>query len=136
MSLVIDSYFWQTPWMWPEGSVFYFNAILGKSVEWGVRISLIYQHDHHRRTLMIIFLSVNQVSPFHTYFTVFIPKLLVASLPLSIFALIVDERTRMYIAPIIIFVAGFSLLGHKEWRFIVYVVPVFNLCAAVGWGWM
>ncbi|CAG8476707.1 7760_t:CDS:2, partial [Paraglomus occultum] len=110
-SLVIDSYFWQRPWMWPEGSVFYFNAILGKSVEWGV-------------------------SPFHTYFTVFIPKLLVASLPLSIFALIVDERTRLYISPIIIFVAGFSLLGHKEWRFIVYVVPVFNLCAAIGWSWI
>ncbi|KAG9292358.1 hypothetical protein G9A89_015228 [Geosiphon pyriformis] len=36
ISLVIDSYFWQKICMWPEGHVFYFNAILGKSVEWGV----------------------------------------------------------------------------------------------------
>ncbi len=36
LSLLVDSYFWQKEWMWPEGHVYFFNIILGKSVEWGV----------------------------------------------------------------------------------------------------
>ncbi|CAG8518960.1 9315_t:CDS:2 [Ambispora leptoticha] len=111
ISLIIDSYFWQKNWMWPEGYVFYFNAILGKSVEWGVL-------------------------PFHTYFTSFLPRLLLTSLPLSIYAAFVDRRARMFLSPIFLYILIFSFLGHKEWRFIVYVVPIFNLCAAVGWIWI
>ncbi|CAB4380417.1 unnamed protein product [Rhizophagus irregularis] len=81
LSLSVDSYFWQERWMWPEGYVYYFNIVLGKSSEWGVL-------------------------PFHAYFTSFLPRLLLISLPLS------------------------------EWRFIVYVVPIFNMCAAIGWIWV
>ncbi|CAG8528951.1 15752_t:CDS:2, partial [Dentiscutata heterogama] len=108
ISCLIDSYFWQTRLMWPEGYVFYFNAILGKSVEWGVL-------------------------PFNTYFTVFLPRLLLMSLPLCIFSVFSDFRTRRLLTPMLAFIGGFSFLGHKEWRFIIYVVPIFNLCAAIGW---
>ena len=28
------------------------------------------------------------------------------------------------------------MLGHKEWRFIVYVVPLWNVAGAKGCAWM
>jgi len=45
----VDSWFWQQL-MWAEGAVFWFNAVEGKSVAWGV-------------------------SPWHTYFTSLLPKI-------------------------------------------------------------
>ncbi|PKY45966.1 Dol-P-Man:Man(7)GlcNAc(2)-PP-Dol alpha-1,6-mannosyltransferase [Rhizophagus irregularis] len=111
LSLSVDSYFWQERWMWPEGYVYYFNIVLGKSSEWGVL-------------------------PFHAYFTSFLPRLLLISLPLSVFSAFVDKRTLKFLLLMLFFVTGFSFLGHKEWRFIVYVVPIFNMCAAIGWIWV
>ncbi|GBC07104.1 hypothetical protein RclHR1_07250006 [Rhizophagus clarus] len=110
LSLSVDSYFWQE-WMWPEGHVYYFNIVLGKSGEWGIL-------------------------PFHAYFTSFLPRLLLISLPLSVFSAFVDKRTHRFLLLMLFFVTGFSFLGHKEWRFIVYVVPIFNMCAAIGWIWV
>ncbi|CAG8475097.1 8079_t:CDS:2 [Diversispora eburnea] len=95
ISIIIDSYFWNEKIMWPEGFVFYFNAILGKSIEWGV-----------------------------------------ISGPLSILSMFVDARTRRFLLPAISLIIGLSFIGHKEWRFIVYTVPIFNICAAIGWVWI
>jgi alpha-1,6-mannosyltransferase len=50
LSVPIDSYFWQRP-MWPELAGFYYNAVQGKSSDWGV-------------------------SPWHYYFTSALPRLL------------------------------------------------------------
>ncbi|CAJ0897142.1 4900_t:CDS:2, partial [Entrophospora sp. SA101] len=81
LTLIIDSYFWQT-FMWPEFFAFHFNVILGKSVDWGV-------------------------SPFHIYFTSFLPRLLLLSLPLSILSIFVDQRTHEFFLPMIIFVYNY-----------------------------
>ncbi|KAG6835580.1 hypothetical protein H0H93_016814 [Arthromyces matolae] len=55
-----------------------------------------------------------------------------SSLPLSLVGIVADSRTRSIILPYAFFVALLSFLGHKEWRFIIYIVPAFNIAAAVG----
>jgi alpha-1,6-mannosyltransferase len=43
-----------------------------------------------------------------------------------------DARIRSLVWPAIGFVFLMSFLGHKEWRFVVYVVPILNIAAAHG----
>ncbi|PPQ92580.1 hypothetical protein CVT25_007272 [Psilocybe cyanescens] len=111
MTLVVDSFFWDSYPLWPEFSGIYFNVIKGKSSEWGT-------------------------SPPLTYITSYLPKLLLGSLPLSIIGFTIDHRIRTLLIPSLAFIGLISNLGHKEWRFIVYVVPVFNIAAARGSKWM
>ena len=133
MSILVDSYFWQQWPIWPEFTGLYFNVVQGKSSEWGVRHDsftshLKYEIDAYTRV---------QVSPWHTYIASYLPKLLLASLPLSFIGLITDQRRIIALLfPPACFVALISNLGHKEWRFVVYVVPFFNVAAARGARWM
>jgi len=105
-SIVIDSYFWQRA-VYPELEVFHFNVFLNKSSEWGV-------------------------SPPHWYFSVALPKALLGSMPLAAMGLFIDRRLRRLALPMLLFVAIYSYLPHKELRFIFYVLPVLNLCAGSG----
>ena len=104
----MDSVFWETG-MWAEGVVFWYNAILGKSVNWGV-------------------------SPFHWYFTRAIPKALMFALFFIPFAFdkINYKRAIRLLLPILCFVIIYSKLPHKELRFIFYALPILNLVAAMG----
>ncbi|KAJ7592689.1 glycosyltransferase family 22 protein [Mycena floridula] len=111
LSMAVDSYFWQKPFLWPEFQSIYFNVYQGKSSDWGVE-------------------------PFHVYFTSHLPKLLLVALPLSAIGFLSDGRIRRLLIPCMAFVGFLSYLGHKEWRFIVYVVPLFNIAAARGALWM
>jgi alpha-1,6-mannosyltransferase len=43
-----------------------------------------------------------------------------------------NARIRSVVQPAIGFVFLISFLGHKEWRFVVYVVPMLNVAAAHG----
>ena len=108
LSTGIDSFFWQET-IWPEGMVFYFNVVLNKSSAWGV-------------------------SPFHYYFTKLLPKALGPLVPiLMLLALKIDTRFRKLALPCVGFVFLYSFLPHKELRFVIYTVPVFNVIAARGW---
>ena len=122
LTLPLDSLLWERP-VWPEGEVFYFNAILGKSKEWGS-------------------------SPWHWYFTSALPKAMLLTIllvPLSTFRIVeaivaieqrlrrpksvnynelpksgyvwVDSQWLQFIFPVFGFVGLYSFLAHKEIRF-------------------
>ncbi|KAG2053372.1 hypothetical protein BDR06DRAFT_982841 [Suillus hirtellus] len=110
-TVTIDSYMWNQWPLWPEMYGIYFNVYQGKSSDWGT-------------------------SPVHAYFLSHLPKLLLGSLPLAVLGAISDKRVRALMLPPVLFIALISCLGHKEWRFIIYVVPLFNIAAARGAWWM
>lgn len=132
LSLIVDSYFWGR-WVVPELASFMFNVVEGHSSEWGVE-------------------------PLQNYFTKYLPQLfrppVVLALLLPGFLTdpaddgvykleesgkrvnVVRHPARhslhaLFVASVL-FVAAMSFQPHKEWRFIVYVVPVFTLQAANG----
>lgn len=133
---MIDSYFWSQWPLWPELYGLYFNVYQGKSAEWGVRPSI--SNSPSRSSSHIV--PHMQLSPPHTYFTSHLPKLLLSSLPLAFLSLVLPSsarnRTWTTLLPHILFVLGLSALGHKEWRFVVYVVPMFNVAAARSAHWL
>lgn len=107
-TISVDTYFWQREtWLWPEGYAFWFNVVEGKSAEWGV-------------------------SPPLYYFTSALPKLLHLSLIPAAFSFLLDRRSRRLLLPCLVYVGLLSALKHKEWRFVVYVVPAFTIAAAGG----
>ena len=115
----IDSFFWQRFPLWPEFVGFYYNTVLGKASDWGT-------------------------SPFHYYFTNALPRLLVnpmillVCIPQSISSKAIRHTSKPILLPHAIFIAIYSLLPHKEWRFIIYSVPALNAVAAstAGWFWI
>ncbi|KAK9749155.1 hypothetical protein RND81_02G105900 [Saponaria officinalis] len=105
LTVIIDSVMWRRI-LWPEFEVFWFNSVLNRSSEWGVM-------------------------PFHWYFTSALPRSLLAAYPLVVLALILDRRVLTYLLPILSFVLLYSKLPHKELRFIINALPVFNMAAAI-----
>lgn len=106
-TIPFDSWFWGE-WVWPEGQVFVFNAIEGKSSAWGVL-------------------------PFGWYFKSALPRACLTSLFFIPFGFLnrTIESTRLLL-PSIIFIFLYSFNPHKELRFIFYVLPFFNIGASYG----
>lgn len=113
--------------LWPEFSAMLYNIVDGKASDWGVM-------------------------PRHFY-VVALGKSLAGALPLALFGLLwaafqnitgktrgvfanrnqaraVAEVAQTLLPGAVCLVAALSTVGHKEWRFIVYSYPVFNIIAA------
>ncbi|KAI9027997.1 Alg9-like mannosyltransferase family-domain-containing protein [Hyaloraphidium curvatum] len=105
LTVAVDSYFWGRT-LWPEYEVFKFNGMENKSVRWGVE-------------------------PSYYYFTNLVPRITGAALPMALGAALVDRRSRFLLLPVLLFLGAYSyLIPHKEWRFVIYVVPLINTAAA------
>ncbi|TNN09802.1 putative Dol-P-Man:Man(7)GlcNAc(2)-PP-Dol alpha-1, 6-mannosyltransferase isoform 1 [Schistosoma japonicum] len=113
-SVLVDSMLWGKL-IWPEFEVFYFNTILNKSGQWGSLLC----------TCMLLFAWIAVV---------------VFSLPLQkVFGyqhgLMYLESTKLLLVAFI-FIGLYSFLPHKELRFIIYVLPIFNLAVADVWSYL
>ena len=75
--------------------------------------------------------------PFLWYFYSALPRSLLGALPLAVVGVAVTgRRLAKVVAVALVFVLLYSFLPHKELRFIIYAVPLFNLAAALGLKWM
>lgn len=110
-SVIIDSLFWGRT-IWPEWEGFYYNTILGKSSEWGI-------------------------SPWHYYFSNAVPRLLLNPFAIVCIATALMNQTGRsspltVLIPSMLYIAVYSVLPHKEWRFIIYTIPSLTAVAAYG----
>ncbi|RFU32472.1 hypothetical protein B7463_g3895, partial [Scytalidium lignicola] len=111
ISIPVDSYFWQRP-IWPELAGFYYNAIQGKSSDWGT-------------------------SPYHYYLTSLLPRMLLNPMilglliPLTFFIHSTKRAALDLIVPSVAFILIYSIQPHKEARFIIYIVPPLTACASL-----
>lgn len=127
LTLAIDSYFWRQSWMWPELRVLLFNSPLHQdgSLAYGVQ-------------------------PWHWYASSALPRAMLASLlivPAAAFkrlptnwtqfrasqiTTIVDKQVIVLLfMPSCVFIALYSVLPHKELRFILPCMPLLTCCAAL-----
>ena len=104
VSVPLDSLLWRRP-LWPEAEVLLFNTVENRSGEWGT-------------------------SPWHWYFTSALPRALLGALPLCAMGAALERRARPLLSVALCYVALYSLLPHKEVRFLFPALPLFNAAAA------
>lgn len=116
LTISIDTYFWQSStYIWPELSAFLSNVFpskdsLGASA-WGTQ-------------------------PFWWYFIIALPRLLMNQIPMVYFffafpQILLDARVFDSLIPSYAYVLIYSILPHKETRFMFPIVPSLTLVAAM-----
>lgn len=104
ITVPLDSLLWRRP-LWPEGEVFFANTVGNMSANYGA-------------------------SPWHWYFTSALPRALALGYPLAIGAITLAPTAREFVLVPLAAIALYSLLPHKELRFVLYAVPPLNVAAA------
>ncbi|KAJ5949536.1 hypothetical protein N7454_001120 [Penicillium verhagenii] len=109
----VDSLFWQRTPLWPELEAFIFNVIHGQSSAWGTE-------------------------PWSFYFANALPRILLnpltylLAIPVALRQPATRNSARALLVPSLSFTALYSFQPHKEWRFVVYIIPALTAAAALG----
>ncbi|KAJ6171193.1 Alpha-1-6-mannosyltransferase subunit (Ecm39) [Penicillium chermesinum] len=117
LSLGLCTTFWQRWPLWPELEAFVFNVVHGQSSEWGIE-------------------------PWSFYFLNALPRLLLnpatylLALPIALRQPATRHPALSLLTPSLTFVALYSFMPHKEWRFIIYIIPALTASAALGAGYL
>lgn len=117
LTVCIDGAFWQSFPLWPEFEAFRFNVLAGQSSEWGTE-------------------------PWSFYFTNALPRLLfnplsyLLAIPVALRQPATRKSAASLLIPAVAFVALYSFQPHKEWRFIIYIIPSLTSVAALGAGYL
>ncbi|KAJ5679572.1 hypothetical protein N7462_007816 [Penicillium macrosclerotiorum] len=112
ITTTIDSIFWKA-YVWPELNAFLFNVVEGQSSAWGTE-------------------------PFYFYFINALPRLLLnpltylLAIPVALYHPALRRPILPLLAPCMAFVTLYSAQPHKEWRFIIYIIPILTATAALG----
>lgn len=113
LTVTLDGVFWQRFPLWPEFEAFRFNVLAGQSSEWGTE-------------------------PWSFYFFNALPRLLfnplsyLLAIPIALRQPATRSPALALLIPSLSFVALYSFQPHKEWRFIVYIIPSLTTVAALG----
>ncbi|KAJ5374697.1 GPI mannosyltransferase [Penicillium concentricum] len=113
LTIYLDSTFWQSFPLWPEFEAFRFNVLAGQSSEWGTDPWPFYFHNALPRLL-------------------FNPLIYLLAIPVALRQPATRSPALALLIPALSFVALYSFQPHKEWRFIVYIVPSLTAAAALG----
>ncbi|KAL9595878.1 MAG: hypothetical protein Q9219_006183 [cf. Caloplaca sp. 3 TL-2023] len=117
LTVSVDSIFWQRFPLWPELSAFSYNVLHSQSSNWGT-------------------------SPWHFYFTSALPRLLfnpvvcAVCIPLASSQPALRRQIAELVVPNILYLVTYSFQPHKEWRFVIYVIPPLLTAAALGANWI
>jgi alpha-1,6-mannosyltransferase len=141
ISLLIDSFFWQQ-WMWPEGYVLYFNTVENRSSEWGVFPFYWYFLIAIPKSLQLVLVWIGILFALFSYFQFYVAntkseatnqKNYNNSINSHYKFLVLKHASKAfyYLSAPLLFISLYSILPHKELRFVLPVFPLFTVPAAV-----
>lgn len=143
LTVVVDSWFWRR-WLWPEGEVLWFNTAQNRSHEYGVSPWHWYASSALPRAMlaMLLFVPVGclRIAPLPprpsfvgmSSTSGVTQHSLTQQLRAALQRVRPDWEVLQYVAPALAFIALYSILPHKELRFIMPGLPLLHLAAARG----
>ena len=117
LTVPIDSFFWQKWPLWPELTGFIYNVIDKQSSSWGTQSWHFYLSSALPRLL-------------------FNPVIYQICIPFTLSLSILRRSALDILIPNVLFLIIYSFQPHKEWRFIIYIVPSFLAVASAGASWI
>ena len=143
LTVILDSIFWQRL-VWPEGEVLFFNTVENKSSEWGVMPYHWYWTSALPKAMLLtIFLIPFSFLHIPEWIlcilqSIFLPKSSTNTLSFPPFFIPMNTGNPCkygilpFLVPILAFIGLYSILPHKEVRFLFPALSMLNIAAACG----